>query len=221
MNRNTPLSERPLTKMQYFGPSGLSNAELLSLVIGTEVDVARKAISYLDEISASFGTVEVRELEEVAGIGPSKASAVVAAMELGKRTALSSKVGQRISRSDEVADLMRAEFGSEKQEHFVVFLLNSKLRLESRVVVSKGNLDSAPVHPREVFAPAVKRQAAAIIVAHNHPTGDPTPSPQDLQVTERLLESSKILGIKLLDHVIVGGGNTSAFTSMKTEGYLD
>lgn len=207
--------------MQYFGPSGLSNAELLPLVIGTDVDVARSTISYLDEISANFGTVEVRELEAVAGIGPAKASAVVAAMELGKRTALSSKVGQRISNSEEVVRLMQAEFGTEKQEHFVVFLLNAKLQLESRVVVSKGNVDSAPVHPREVFMPAVKRQAAAIIVAHNHPTGDPTPSPQDIQVTERLFEASKILGIKLLDHVIVGSaGNTRAFTSMKAEGYF-
>ena len=96
--------------------------------------------------------------------------------------------------------------------------LNSKLRVESKSVVSIGNLDSAPVHPREVFGPAVRRGAAAVIVAHNHPSGDPTPSHQDVDVTMRLLDASKIIGIKLMDHVIVGNGR---FTSMKAEGYLD
>ena len=96
--------------------------------------------------------------------------------------------------------------------------LNSKLQVESKSVISIGNLDSAPVHPREVFAPAVKRGSAAVIVAHNHPSGDATPSPQDIDVTKRLIKASEILGIRLLDHVIVGSG---CFTSMKTEGYFE
>ena len=99
----------------------------------------------------------------------------------------------------------------------MVINLNSKLQVESKSIVSIGNLDSAPVHPREVFAPAIRRGAAAVVVAHNHPSGDPTPSAQDIEVTRRLLEASNIIGIKLLDHVIVGQGRN---ISMKAEGYL-
>lgn len=216
--KDMPLAERPLTKMQYFGPKALSNAELLSLVLGSDLDTADNVISYLDDISQGFGTVEVRELEEVSGIGASKASAIVAAMELGRRTALDSKMGKRLTDSSEVVELMQAEFANERREHFVVYLLDSKCRLESRQIVSIGSLDSAPVHPREVFSPAIRKQAAAVIVAHNHPSGDPTPSLNDIEVTGRLIEASKILGIKLMDHVIVG---MNAATSMRAEGYYE
>ena len=105
----------------------------------------------------------------------------------------------------------------EKREFFMALNLNSKLQVESKSIISIGNLDSAPVHPREVFGPAVRRGAAAVVVAHNHPSGDPTPSPQDIDVTRRLIRASEILGIRLLDHVIVGNG---CFTSMKSEGYF-
>jgi len=98
-----------------------------------------------------------------------------------------------------------------------MFCLNTRLHVESRHTISIGNLNSAPVHPREVFAPAIKRGAAAIIVAHNHPSGDVTPSPEDILITKRLAEAGELLGIKLLDHVIIGSG---CFTSMKTEGIL-
>ena len=119
-----------------------------------------------------------------------------------------------------VADLVRANYATpgEKREHFVMFCLNTKLQLESEHLISIGSLDSAPVHPREVFSPAVKRCAAAIIVAHNHPSGDPTPSQDDLRATMRLMEASRIIGIKLLDHVIVGD---SSYISLKSEGYMD
>jgi DNA repair protein RadC len=106
----------------------------------------------------------------------------------------------------------------EKRELFMTINLNSKMQVESKSVISIGNLDSAPVHPREVFGPAIRRGAAAVVVAHNHPSGDPSPSPQDIEVTERLISASKILGIRLIDHVIVGSG---CFTSMKSEGYFE
>jgi DNA repair protein RadC len=166
-----------------------------------------------------LGMAEVKELTEIYGIGEAKACSIVAAMELSKRL-ISDRQGAvkvRIRDSQQVADILMEEMMYEKREFFMTLNLNTKLQIESKSVISIGNIDSAPVHPREVFGPAIRRGAAAVVVAHNHPSGDPTPSMQDIDVTKRLLEASKILGIKLLDHVIVGNG---CFTSMKAEGYF-
>lgn len=223
---NTPISERPEAKLAYFGPSALTNAELLTLVLKsapkgkTKRDVAEDIFTYTNENFVDLMAAEVCELQDVYGVGESNAATIVAAMELGRRMASDKACRQytRIRDVRQIADIMMSDYGSERREFFVAFYLNSKLQIESQHVVSIGNLDSAPVHPREVFSPAVKRSASAVIVAHNHPSsGDPSPSPQDIQVTERLRNASEILGIRLLDHVIVGNGN---YTSMKDEGYL-
>ena len=140
-------------------------------------------------------------------------------MELSKRL-VSGRCGsqkQRIRDSRQVADLLAQEMMSEKREFFMTLNLNTKMQVESKSVISIGSIDSAPVHPREVFGPAIRRGAAAVVVAHNHPSGDPSPSPQDIEVTRRLIKASEILGIRLIDHVIVGNGS---FTSMKNEGYF-
>ena len=105
----------------------------------------------------------------------------------------------------------------EKREVFMTVNLDAKLRIQSKSVISIGNADSAPVHPREVFGPAIRRGSSAVVVAHNHPSGDPTPSAQDIEVTKRLIAASEIIGIKLLDHVIIGNG---VFMSMKSEGWF-
>jgi DNA repair protein RadC len=141
-------------------------------------------------------------------------------MELSKRmiSGHQTAVRTRIRDSMQVAEILMEEMMYEKRELFMTLNLNSKLQVESKSVISIGNLDSAPVHPREVFGPAIRRGAAAVVVAHNHPSGDPSPSPQDIEVTERLISASKILGIRLIDHVIVGSG---CFTSMKSEGYFE
>ena len=153
------------------------------------------------------------------GIGEAKACSIVAAIELSKRLISDHKGAVRVKIRDsrQVAEILMEEMMYEKREFFMTLNLNSKLQVESKSVISIGNLDSAPVHPREVFGPAVRRGAAAVVVAHNHPSGDPTPSPQDIDVTKRLIKASEILGIKLLDHVIIGNG---CFTSMKSEGYF-
>ena len=221
-----PLPERPSVKMAYYGPKALSNAELLSLVLGSgtksSLELADSVISYTTENIGSLGLAEVCELSEIYGVGNAKACAIAAAMELGRREASLAANGYNKSITDSgiVADLMRAKYAvpGETREHFVMYCLNSKLRLISEHVISIGSIDSAPVHPREVFAPAIKKGAAAIVVAHNHPSGDPTPSQPDIDVTRRLKEASAILGIKLQDHVIVG---SYADVSMRQEGYLD
>ena len=209
--KKMPEAERPQEKMLYGGAGGLSNSELLALIIRTgtgdksAVRLADEVISYANENTGGLGAAEVRELTEIDGIGEAKACSIVAAMELSKRLIAGRQgtVKVRIRDSRQVAEILMEEMMYEKRE--------------SKSVISIGNLDSAPVHPREVFGPAVRRGAAAVVVAHNHPSGDPSPSPQDIDVTKRLIKASEILGIRLIDHVIVGNG---CFTSMKSEGYF-
>ena len=223
--KKMPEAERPQEKMLYAGAGGLSNSELLALIIRTgtgdksAVRLADEVISYANDNTGGLGSAEVKELTEIDGIGEAKACSIVAAMELSKRL-ISGQQGAvriRIRDSRQVAEILMEEMMYEKREFFMTLNLNSKLQVESKSVISIGSLDSAPVHPREVFGPAVRRGAAAVVVAHNHPSGDPTPSPQDIDVTKRLIKASEILGIRLLDHVIVGNG---CFTSMKSEGYF-
>lgn len=223
--KKMPESERPQEKMLYAGAGGLSNAELLALIIRTgtgnksAVRLADDVISYANENIGGLGMAEVKELTEIEGIGEAKACSIVAALELSKRL-ISDRQGAvkiRIRDSQQVADMLMEEMMCEKREFFMTLNLNTKLQVESKSLISIGNIDSAPVHPREVFGPAIRRGAAAVVVAHNHPSGDPTPSRQDIDVTKRLLRASEILGIKLIDHVIVGNG---CFTSMKAEGYF-
>jgi DNA repair protein RadC len=223
--KKMPESERPQEKMLFAGAGGLSNSELLALIIRTgtgnksAVRLADEVISYTNEKTGGLGMAEVKELTEIDGIGEAKACSIVAAMELSRRL-ISARQGTlkvRIRDSRQVAEILMEKMMYEKRELFMTLNLNSKLQVESKSVISIGNLDSAPVHPREVFGPAVRRGAAAVVVAHNHPSGDPTPSAQDIDVTKRLIKASEILGIRLLDHVIVGNG---CFTSMKSEGYF-
>ena len=224
--KNMPEAERPQEKMLYSGAESLSNSELLALIIRTgtgnksSVRLADEVISYANETIGDLGMAEVRELTEIDGIGEAKACSIVAAMELSKRL-ISDRQGSirvKIRDSQQVAEILMKEMMYEKREFFMTLNLNSRLQVESKSVISIGNIDSAPVHPREVFGPAIRRGAAAVVVAHNHPSGDPTPSSQDIDVTNRLIKASEILGIKLLDHVIVGNG---CFISMKTEGYFE
>jgi len=223
--KKMPESERPQEKMLFSGAAGLSNSELLALIIRTgtgnksAVRLADEVISYVNDNIGDLGVAEVKELTEIDGIGAAKACSIVAAMELSKRLIADRRgaVRVRIRDSRQVAEILMEEMMYEKREFFMTLNLNSKLQVESKSVISIGNLDSAPVHPREVFGPAIRRGAAAVVVAHNHPSGDPTPSPQDIEVTKRLIRASEIIGIRLIDHVIVGDG---CFTSMKSEGYF-
>jgi DNA repair protein RadC len=224
--KKMPEAERPQEKMLYGGAGSLSNSELLALIIRTgtgdksAIRLADEVISYADGFAGGLGAAEVRELTEIDGIGEAKACSIVAAIELSKRliSGHQGAVRPRLRDSAQVAELLLEEMMYEKRELFMTINLNSKMQVESKSVISIGNLDSAPVHPREVFGPAIRRGAAAVVVAHNHPSGDPSPSPQDIEVTERLISASKILGIRLIDHVIVGSG---CFTSMKSEGYFE
>lgn len=223
--KQLPESQRPIEKLLFAGASCLSNAELLAILIGSgtknksAIEVANEVLAFASSDIGELGLADPRELMQISGIGEVKACTIIAALELSKRL-MSDSVRERIPTlecGDDVAQLLIHEMGYERRELFMVIFLNTKLMIEGKMVISIGNLDTAPVHPREVFGPAVRRGAAAVIVAHNHPSGDPTPSHEDIAVTLRLQESANLIGIKLLDHVIVGKGS---FTSMKAEGYI-
>ena len=222
--KDMPASCRPQEKLLYAGAGALSDSELLALIIRTgtsemsAVQLAEEVISYASANIGNLGRADPKELIEIHGIGTAKACSIIAAMELSKRL-MSGQVmdGGRIANSEDISRFLLRDMLHEKREMFVSIHLDSRQRIESRHIVSIGSLDAAPVHPREVFAQAVKRGAAAVIVAHNHPSGDPTPSPQDIAVTRRLSEASPIIGISLLDHLIIGNGKC---LSLRDEGYL-
>ena len=222
--KDMPASCRPQEKLLYAGAGALSDSELLALIIRTgtsemsAVQLAEEVISYASANIGNLGRADPKELVEIHGIGTAKACSIIAAMELSKRL-MSGQVmdGGRIANSEDISRFLLRDMLHEKREMFVSIHLDSRQRIESRHIVSIGSLDAAPVHPREVFAQAVKRGAAAVIVAHNHPSGDPTPSPQDIAVTRRLSEASHIIGISLLDHLIIGNGKC---LSLRDEGYL-
>ena len=206
-------------KLNAYGVQALSNVELMSIVANTSVSVAEKVLEYGEGLSQDYGQMSVKELAQIYGIGEVKSAQIIASMALAKRIESDNAFNslERFGDSSKVVSYFNAHYGQDKRERFVCFRLNSKLRLEGVDLISIGNLDSAPVHPRDVFNNAVRTRAAAIIVAHNHPSGDVTPSNPDIDVTNRLVQAGEVIGIKVLDHIIVGNGK---FTSMKFEGYL-
>jgi DNA repair protein RadC len=223
--KDMPARERPQEKLMFAGPGSLSNAELLALVIRTgtseksAVQLAEEVIAYADAAAGGLGKADAKELTCIDGIGVSKACSIVAAVELSKRLIADRvmETAECLTNSGDVADLLMKEMMYEDREFFMALYLNTRMKVESKSIISIGGLDMALVHPREVFAPAVRRGAAAVIVAHNHPSGDPEPSEEDILLTNRLLESSRILGIRLVDHVIIGSGR---YVSLRDEGLI-
>lgn len=223
--KELPENERPQEKLMFAGPGGLSNSELLALIIRTgtsdksAIQLAEEVLAYASSNIGDLGKADVRELTEIDGIGAAKACSVVAALELSKRL-ISGRVMEtsgRLTSCKDVAELLMREMMYENREIFMAINLNTRMKVESKTIISIGCLDSTLVHPREVFTQAIKRGAAAVIVAHNHPSGDPEPSPEDYAITERLTAASRIIGIRLVDHVIIGKGS---FVSMRSEGAI-
>lgn len=223
--KQMPTQERPQEKLLYRGASSLSNAELMALVIRTgtsdksAIQLGEDVISYVSSKVGDLGRADVRELTEIEGIGFSKASSIVASVELAKRLLGNSKSKYKVIIKDsaDVANLLMEEMLYEKRELVIALLLNVKGEIESKEIISVGELSATNIHPREVFSPAIRKGAASIIVAHNHPSGDPSPSNEDIIATKRLIEASKIVGINLVDHVILGHRK---YVSLKAEGII-
>jgi DNA repair protein RadC len=224
-----PTEERPRERMQALGPRALSPRELLALLIETGSPAApgREPRSALDlagdllqALSPGRGkeslrrimTASLGELCMVQGIGPAKAAKILAAMELGRRAAEEARPDRdRVRTPRDVYDRMRLMLRDLPHEEFHVLLLNTQNEVLRDLQVTRGTLDASLVHPREVFRAAVMESAASVILVHNHPSGDPTPSDEDRAVTVELRVAGATLGIEVLDHVIVGEGRYVSF----------
>ena len=162
--------------------------------------------------------MDLKSLQEINGIGPAKSARIFAAMELSKRISkILSKQKFDVNSPSSIANLFMEELRYKKKEVVKVLLLDTKNNIISDLLVSEGSLNASIVHPREVYVEAVKRSANKIIVVHNHPSGDPSPSNEDIKITKRLYDSGEILGIELLDHVIIGDGN---YCSLRELNYI-
>ncbi len=212
-----PLSERPRERLYFKGADALADAELLALQLGSGTR-GRSAVDVAHEMRAAYGSLaevaarEVSELARQRGVGPAKAARLAAAFELtrrlrartpGTRTVLSTPAEVYAAFAPLMEDL--------KREVFRVALLDAQNRLLRDCVVSEGTLSASLVHPREVFKPAILESAASVVLLHNHPSGDPTPSREDVRLTRQLAECARLLGFRVHDHLVIGRGRFVSF----------
>lgn len=218
--KHWPADERPREKLLHKGAAALTDAELLALILRTG-DAGSKT-SALDQgriLLQQFGTLQslanatTQELCDVPGIGPAKAAELLGVFELARRyQSINLKPGDRYTSSSDVYHHYHALLRDRKKEVFLALLLDSKNRLIREVCVSEGSLNASIVHPREVFSPAVRESAAAVLFIHNHPSGDPAPSREDIELTQRLREAGELMGIRVLDHIVIGNGSYVSFS---------
>ncbi|WP_192598427.1 RadC family protein [Sporosarcina limicola] len=223
MIRDVHIADRPRERLISQGAGSLSNQELIAILLrtGTKEEsvlvLANRILSSFDKIQ-DLKDATIEEMMLVKGVGQAKAVQLLAAAEIGKRLYRKHSAGRYTIRSPEdAASYLMTDMSSLSQEHFVVLFMNVKNEILHKQTIFIGSLNSSIVHPREIFREAVKRSAASIIVAHNHPSGNPSPSPEDIEVTKRLIEAGSIMGIELLDHVIIGDHR---FISLKEKGYM-
>jgi len=216
--KELPEEERPREKLVKYGAEKLSNAELLAVIIRlgmakrTAVELAQDVLNFFDGLKGLVD-LKVEELVSLKGIGEVKSSQIIALIELSKRIHASSYTEKPVIQNPQnVVSLIMPKLRFLKQEVFGAVLLDIKNKVIAAPIISKGGLNSSIVHPREVFKIAIKRSSASIILYHNHPSGEPCPSQDDIKITKRLIEAGEIIGIKILDHIIIGDNK---FKSMK------
>jgi len=205
-----PISERPRERLQKFGVEALSAQEILALILGRGI-AGESVMMTVQRLLSQFGNLKgiasasVEELSQVKGIGLAKASQIKAAFELANRLEGYSEVGKKplVKTPDEVVNLVKGRLKGKKKEHFLALLLDTRNQLIKVSEISVGSLDTSIVHPREVFKEAISASAASVIFVHNHPSGDPTASEDDIKLTKRLAEAGEVVGIDVLDHIII------------------
>lgn len=221
--KNVPYYDRPRERLLRQGAAQLADAELLAILLRTGTE-QESCYELAQRLLASFGDLQSlsqashAEMTQLKGIGQVKAIELHAAFELGRRIMSSSRKPRTVVRLPrDVAELMMPEMAHLTQEHFVCLFLNTKNHVIGKQTIFVGSLDASIVHPREVYKEAIKRSSASVICLHNHPSGDPTPSREDIAITRTLREVGDLVGISLLDHIIIGDGK---FVSLKEQGLL-
>lgn len=223
--KDLPELERPYEKLEHFGAEVLSDAELLAIIFRTgsrtmrAVELAQKLLS-LEKEEGLHGLYQysLEELMHINGIGKVKAIQIKAVLELSKRIArYEGRLKYRINSPGSIAAIYMEEMRYLKQEHFKIVLLDTKNQIICDKDITKGSINSSIVHPREVFKDAIKKSATGIILLHNHPSGDPSPSKEDIDVTRRMVLAGDLIGIGILDHLIIGDGQ---YISLKEKGII-
>ena len=217
-----PVSERPRERLQKFGAEALSAQEILAVILGRGIAgesvmvTAQRLLSQFGSLKG-IGSASIEELAKVRGIGLAKAAQIKAAFELASRLEGYQESGKRetVKTPEDVIALVRSRLKGKKKEYFLALLLDTRNQLIRVAEISIGSLDSSIVHPREVFKEAVSASAASVLFAHNHPSGDPEASEDDINLTKRLAEAGEIMGIDVLDHIIIG---EQKYLSLKREG---
>ena len=220
--RDLPASERPRERLQKLGAEALSAQEILAVILGRGIAgesvmvTAQRLLSQFGNLKGIAGA-SVEELIRVKGIGIAKAAQIKAAFELASRLEGYSGAGDKslVRTPEEVAGLVKGRLKDKKKEYFLALLLDTRSRLIKIAEISVGSLDTSIVHPREVFKEAISASAASVIFVHNHPSGDPEASEDDIKLSKRLAEVGEIIGIDTLDHIIIGDNN---YLSLKREG---
>lgn len=216
-----PLGERPRERLLNYGPSSLSNAELLAILLrvgNPGENVVAMSTRLLVEFNGLSGLAKASysELTQSKGMGGAKVAQLKAALELGRRLLVASPDSRpQITSPNDAANFLMLEMSGHEQEHLISIMLDTKNRIIGTHTIYVGNVNASIVRVSEVFREAVRQNATAIIVAHNHPSGDPTPSPEDIQATQSIVEAGHLLHIQVLDHVVVGH---QQFVSMREQG---
>lgn len=216
--KEIPVNDRPREKMAVRGVTALTDAELLAILLRTGT-AEKSALDIGSELADNgglykrlAGITRLTELTNIKGLGQAKAATVLAALEIGRRIASAKPIEKiHLSCPQDAAEFLMPRLRYLTKEQFVVILLNGKNKVIGTEVVSEGSLSNSIVHPREVYVPALLQHAAAIMVAHNHPSGEPSPSVEDRELTSILVRSGKVLGIPLMDHIIIGDGSYYSF----------
>jgi DNA repair protein RadC len=227
MVRDLPIDDRPREKLIKYGADCLSDTELLAILLRTGTHEA-SAIDIANQILKKFKESGLHDLvhlmpqelsQSVKGIGEAKAATILAAIELGRRLSIQAAQTKYavVNHPGDAAHYIMPRLRFEQKEHFIILILDMKNHVLSAPEISCGSLSASIVHPREVFRIAIKRAAASIILCHNHPSGDPHPSREDIHLTSRLVEIGRLIDIPVLDHVIIGGDK---YLSMKAEGMV-
>jgi len=221
--RDLPKTERPRERLIKLGPEALSAQELLALIIARGVS-GKSVMNIAQEVLSKFGNIKgvgeatIEQLCEIRGIGPAKAAQILACFEIGKRSNLEpDQKKYDITNPKAVVQAIGASIKNKAKEHFKLIILDSRNKILTITDISLGTLNANLVHPREIFKDAVTHNAASVVLVHNHPSGDPEPSEDDIKITKQLVEAGKIMGIEVVDHLIIGN---DSFTSFKEKGIL-